>query len=90
MALDAANDGCVAQLQAFHSALTFYTLENNLRPIDVYQMEDLLPYFRNGIFQRGISAGCPGNGAYTPGNVLTNDPTCSLGHFLGIYGHHWP
>jgi hypothetical protein len=82
--LDAATDGCVAQLRAFHSALNFYARDHKRVSFDSYTMQDLAPYFRGGTVP-----GCPANGAYSAGACVTNDVTCSIGYYA-TRGHHWP
>jgi Ig-like domain-containing protein len=89
VSLDSGNDGCIGQLKAFHSALRFYVMENQLAPGSSYMMQDLDCYFKSG-----TAPNCPGGGAYVQGGATTNDPSCTRGwvvnSYIGTFGHHWP
>jgi chromosome segregation ATPase len=70
-------NACINNLRQIDAAKQQWALENNKTAAAVPTVQDLLPYFKNGIFPV-----CPSGGTYTIGAV-GEAPTCSVpGHVL--------
>lgn len=68
---------CIANLKLIEAAKLEWALVNNKDETAVPTREDLLPYFKNGVFPV-----CPSGGVYTI-NAIGEPPTCSIpGHAL--------
>jgi septal ring factor EnvC (AmiA/AmiB activator) len=65
-------DACIANLKLIVAAKLQWALENNKAEDAIPTSQDLLPYFKDGIF-----AVCPSGGAYTI-NSVGQLPTCSI------------
>jgi hypothetical protein len=70
-------DACIANLKQIDAAKLQWALENNKAEDAIPTAQDLLPYFKNGVFPI-----CPSGGSYTI-NSVGQAPTCSIpGHAL--------
>ena len=70
-------NACINNLRQIDAAKQLWALENDKTATDVPTVQDLLPYFSNGVFPA-----CPSGGTYTIGAV-DETPTCSIpGHVL--------
>jgi general secretion pathway protein G len=70
-------NACLNNLRQIEAAKQQWALENGKKADDVPTVEDLKPFFKNGVFPT-----CPAGGTYTLGAV-SNAPTCSVpGHEL--------
>ena len=70
-------NACINNLRQIYIAKQQWALENNKTDAAIPTAQDLLPYFKDGIFPV-----CPSGGTYTIGAV-GNAPTCSIsGHVL--------
>ena len=73
----AERNACINNLRQIDAAKNEWALENNKTDGAVPTGEDLLPYFKDGIFPV-----CPSGGTYTI-NAVGEPPTCSVpGHVL--------
>ena len=72
-------DACIANLKLIEAAKLQWALVNNKTENDIPTAEDLLPYFKDGVFPV-----CPSGGTYTI-NSVGQAPTCSIpGHALPL------
>jgi hypothetical protein len=70
-------NACINNLRQIDAAKQLWALENDKTAADIPTEQDLLPYFKDGVFPA-----CPSGGTYTIGAV-GNAPACSiLGHVL--------
>ena len=70
-------DACIANLKQIDAAKLQWALENNKTEDAIPTAQDLLPYFKDGVFPV-----CPSGGTYTI-NAVALAPTCSIpGHAL--------
>ena len=73
----ARRNACINNLRQIDAAKQQWALENSKTDDDLPTAQDLLPYFRDGIFPM-----CPSGGQYTI-NAMAVPPTCSVpGHVL--------
>lgn len=68
--------GCIENLRQMDAALQQFALENRKKPSDTYIVRDLRPYMKTA---QNRNPKCPGGGFYTPGENVTESPTCSKG-----------
>lgn len=71
-------NGCIENLRQMDAALQQFALENRKQPSDSYAVKDLRPYLKANAQNK--SPKCPGGGRYTPGENVTEAPTCSFGY----------
>jgi hypothetical protein len=70
-------NACINNLRQIDAAKQLWALENDKTAADIPTEQDLLPYFKDGVFPA-----CPSGGTYTIGAV-GNAPACSIpGHVL--------
>jgi hypothetical protein len=70
-------NACIANLKQIDAAKLQWALENNKTDDAIPTAQDLLPYFKDGVYPV-----CPSGGAYTI-NAVALAPTCSIpGHAL--------
>jgi septal ring factor EnvC (AmiA/AmiB activator) len=70
-------NACIANLKQIDAAKLQWALENNKTDDAIPTAQELLPYFKDGVFPV-----CPSGGAYTI-NAVALAPTCSIpGHAL--------
>jgi hypothetical protein len=70
-------NACIANLKQIDAAKLQWALENNKTDDAIPTAQDLLPYFKDGVFPV-----CPSGGVYTI-NAVALAPTCSIpGHAL--------
>jgi flagellar biosynthesis GTPase FlhF len=70
-------EACIANLKLIDAAKLQWAIEYNKTEDDIPTVQDLLPYFKNGVFPT-----CPAGGTYTI-NAVGQAPTCSIpGHAL--------
>ena len=76
-ALAANANACINNLRAIDAAKTQWALDKEKNATDVPTVQDLTPYFKDGLFPV-----CPDGGTYTI-NAVGEPPTCSIpGHVL--------
>jgi multidrug efflux pump subunit AcrA (membrane-fusion protein) len=63
---------CIANLKLIDAAKLKWALDNNKTEDSIPTVQDLLPYFQDGVFPV-----CPSGGAYTI-NAAGQSPTCSI------------
>ncbi|MBL6763561.1 MAG: prepilin-type N-terminal cleavage/methylation domain-containing protein [Verrucomicrobiae bacterium] len=73
---------CINNLRTIDRLTQQWAFENNKVSTDTYSLTDpsLLAHFKGSTLPI-----CPGDGVYTPGGTLSDEPTCSkssLGHTL--------
>ena len=69
-------NGCIENLRQMDAALQEFALEARKKPSDTYVVRDLRPYMKTA---QNKNPRCPGAGIYTPGENITEAPTCSYG-----------
>lgn len=69
-------NGCIENLRQMDAALQEFALEARKKPSDTYAVRDLRPYMKTALNK---NPRCPGGGIYTPGENVTEAPTCSKG-----------
>ena len=69
-------NACINNLRQLDGAVQQYALEKKLSSTDTYGLSDLKPYIK--LDSAGNIPACPGNGTYSSGTQVTNQPKCSL------------
>lgn len=69
---------CINNLRSIDRMTQQWAFENNKVSTDTYSLTDpsLLAHFKGSTLPV-----CPGDGTYSPGGTLTQEPSCSLSNF---------
>ncbi|MEY2428342.1 MAG: type pilus assembly protein PilA [Verrucomicrobiota bacterium] len=74
-------NACINNLRQIDGAVQTWALENKKAPTDTYVLDTIKPYLR--LDSTGNIPSCPGGGSYSPGNTISNAPTCNItGHMM--------
>ena len=68
-------NGCIENLRQMDAALPQFAFDNHKKPTDTYVVRDLRPYLKT---PANRNPKCPARGIYSPGENVTESPTCSL------------
>ncbi|SPE58877.1 conserved exported hypothetical protein [Verrucomicrobia bacterium] len=74
-------NACINNLRQIDGAAQTYALEHMLTSGSSYTLSELLPYIQ--LSSSGNIPACPAGGIYSPGNTVSNPPTCTVvGHTM--------
>ena len=73
-------NACINNLRQIDGAVQTWALENRKAPSDTYVLDTIKPYIR--LDSTGNIPSCPGGGVYSPGNTVSNAPTCNVANHI--------
>ncbi len=72
-------NACINNLRQIDGAAQTWALENNKSSSETYTLDQIKPYIK--LDSRGELPACPASGTYSPGNYVSNPPSCTVpGH----------